>query len=337
MTNREILLSAIRLQKTPRNPVIILSSGVWTFYRFGLSLQDVFTKSPETVSDLIIKNYRELNVDLIWTAADCNNIVLKALGAKTTFDIAGSASTVDEPLIETVADIESLDINKIESSPDIQNLLAVTRLLKEKAAGEYLIGVSQWGPFTLAGQMIGIWNLMRLAVKDQLSVNALLDFCEKVILKYMSLFRQSGAELVCISDPSASGDMISKKLFETVAFPHLRSLYARIYADAKMLHICGNTSKILDLIPLTGADLFSFDQKVGISEAAAALGGKIAFAGQIDPVSVMLEGTSDEVLHTARECIKSSNNINGYILMPGCDLPPKTGIENVLSMVKAVH
>ena len=83
--------------------------------------------------------------------------------------------------------------------------------------------------------------------------------------------------------------------------------------------------------------MFSFDHKVTVSEAADELGGKMAFAGQIDPVSVMLEGTSDEVFRSAKACINSVGNLNGYILMPGCDLPPKTKTQNVLSMVKAAH
>lgn len=61
MTNKEILLSAIKFNKTPRTPVIILSSGVWTYNRFGLSLQDALTMSPESEADLIINNADELN------------------------------------------------------------------------------------------------------------------------------------------------------------------------------------------------------------------------------------------------------------------------------------
>ncbi|HAN21847.1 MAG: hypothetical protein A2Y15_08045 [Clostridiales bacterium GWF2_36_10] len=337
MTNKEILLSAVNLNKTPRTPVIILSSGVWTYNRYGLSLQDAFTMAPEDAAKLIINNANDLNLDLIWTAADCNNIVLKALGAKTTFNIVGNASTVDEPLIDNISDIVNLDINNIERSPEIQNLLSVTRILKENISDEYLLGVSQWGPFTLAGQMIGIENLMCLAIEDESGVNQLLSFTKKVIIKYLDLFKQSGTELICVSEPSASGDMISPKLFESLVLPHLKSLFGSIDISTRMLHVCGNTTKILDLIPSSGANLFSFDHKVNISEAANVLGGKIAFAGQINPVSIMLEGTPDEVLISAQSCINSAKNINGYVLMPGCDLPPNTRIENVFSMVKAAH
>lgn len=336
-TNREILLSAIRLEPIPRTPVITLSSGVWAAGRFGLSLQDLFTRPSGEMAECILSNVKGLDLDLVWTAADCNNIVLKALGAKTTFCVAGSASTVDEPLVGDISDIEGLNVENIENCPGIQNLLAVTRILKERAAGSYLIGVSQWGPLTLAGQMTGIERLMRLIVRDRQGINHLLDFAEQVILKYLGLFRQAGAELICISEPSASGDMISRRLFESTVLPHLQNVYHQIHADAKMLHICGNTRKILDLIPPTGADLFSFDYKVPVSAAAEVLGGKMAFAGQLDPVSVMLEGTPEDVRHAAEACIREAEGTDGYVLMPGCDVPPGTKSENVLAMVEAAH
>jgi len=305
--------------------------------RYALSLQDAFTLPPEVISDYLMKSASELNLDLIWTAADCSNIVLKALGAKTTFDLVGGAATVDKPLIEEIDEIHQLDLTKIENSPDIQNLLRVTELIKEQSNGNYAIGISQWGPFTLAGQMIGIENLMRLSITDKKGIKKLLDFSETIILRYLKLFQSHGADLICLAEPTASGDMISARMFESIVLPHLKKCYQQVEAGAKMLHICGNTSKIIHLIPESGTDLFSFDYKVDVSVVAKALSGKIAFAGQLNPVSVMLEGSEEDVYKAAIECIHEAGNAEGYILMPGCDLPPKTKAENVLSMVKAAH
>ena len=58
MTNKEIILSAIKLKYTERLPVIILSSGIWTYNRFGLSLQDLFDIPPEVTADYVIENYK---------------------------------------------------------------------------------------------------------------------------------------------------------------------------------------------------------------------------------------------------------------------------------------
>lgn len=337
MTNKEIILSAIKLKYTERLPVIILSSGIWTYNRFGLSLQDLFDIPPEVATDYVIENYKHLNLDLIWTAADCNNLILRAIGAKTTFNVIGGAATVDEPLITEPSDVDRFNIDDIENDPGIDALLKTTKIISNRVGNEYLIGVSQWGPFTLSGQLMGTEKFMRMVMRDKEGTKHILEFAQKLILKYLSLFLEAGAELVCLAEPSSSGDMISSRMFEKIALPYIQNTFNGVHAKAKMLHICGNTTKILDYIPQTGAELFSMDYKVDLKLAREKLGGKVAFAGQIDPVSVMLNGNTNDVEQAALDCIRGAGLDGGYVLMPGCDLPPKTKIENVAAMVNTAH
>lgn len=339
MTNKEILLDGIKLKNTPRLPVITLSSGVWTYSRNGLTLQDALEKNPQKIAEYVIKNSAEVDSDLIWMGADCNNIALQALGAMCTFDVLGMPANVEKPLVTSLEEVESLKIEKLEADRGLNNLLETTRIIADRVGGQYLLGASQWGPFTLAGQLMGIEPFMKIAMKNPSGAKYILEFTEKLVIKYLKLFTQAGAELVCQAEPSSSGDMISKKMFENLAFPAIKNvnISLREAAKARMLHICGNTSKILELIPETETDLFSFDYKVDLAIAREKLGGKIAFAGQIDPVRVLLEGTAEDVSEAAETCIQIAGQEAGYVLMPGCDIPPKTKIENVKAMVAAAH
>jgi len=336
MTNREILLSAIRLEKTPRLPVIILSSGVWNFYRNGLTLQDALKMEPEKAADYIIKSNEEVGSDLIWTAADCSNVALHAIGAKCTFDKLGGAATIDEPLIKKPEDVDQLSINNLELDPGIVNLLKTTRIIADRVGKQYLIGISQWGPFTFAGQLMGLEKLLITTMRDKAGIKHVLDFSQKVIIKYLELFLDAGAELINLSEPSSSCDLISPKMFEELALPYIKKTNEALgmRGKARMLHICGNTTKLLDLIPETKTDLYSMDYKVNLKLSREKLGGKVAFAGQLDPVSVMLEATVEEVKKAAEKCIEDAGLEGGYVLMPGCDIPPKTKVENVKAMVE---
>ncbi|HOV69213.1 MAG TPA: uroporphyrinogen decarboxylase family protein [Clostridia bacterium] len=339
MTNREIILAGIKREKTPRLPVILLSSGVWTYHRNGYTLYDALTGKPEKIAEMVIRNNIEAGSDVLWTAADCGNVVLLALGAKCTFNKPGRGATVDEPLITCAEDVDKLDLASLDNSREIANLLETTRIISERVGKEYLIGISGWGPFTLGGQMMGVEKFMLYAITEPEEIQHILEFCTKAVIKYWELFLTAGAELVNQSDPSASGDMISPDMFKRLALPFIRAANTAIdrKAKAKSLHICGNTSKILDLVAESGTDMFSLDHKVDLALAAEKLGGKIAFAGQIDPVSVMLKGDPDDVAAAARGCIAAAGGKPGYILMPGCDVPPNTSIENVRAMVKVAH
>ena len=103
-----------------------------------------------------------------------------------------------------------------------------------------------------------------------------------------------------------------------------------------MVAVCWTTNR-LDQIPLAGADIMSVDYKVDLTEARRILGGKIAFAGNMNPVAVMHKETSQGVAAACREAIGKAGNISGYILMPGCDIPPNVPIENVKAMVETAH
>jgi len=338
LTPKEILLSGIDLKPTPRLPVIIPSSGVWIYERNGLTLQDTFELAPDKLADVIINNNKEVKSDVIWLAADCSNVVLRAIGAKCTFNVLGGPATVDESLILKSADVDHLRIADLENSPEIENLLKTTKIVADRVGNDYLIGISQWGPFTLAGQLMGIDNLLSKALRDKSGVKHVLEFTTQLLKKYWGLFVDAGAELVCQSEPVSSGDMISKKIFAELAFPYIKSANDDINGrvKAKMLHICGKTTEILDLIPQTGADLFSLDYKVDLALAREKLGGKIAFGGQLDPIKVLLEGSPKDVETASKKCINDAG-LNGYVLMPGCDVPPKTKMENVQAMIKVAH
>jgi uroporphyrinogen decarboxylase len=51
----------------------------------------------------------------------------------------------------------------------------------------------------------------------------------------------------------------------------------------------------------------------------------------------MLKETPLGVAAACHEAIARAGITGGYILMPGCDIPPSVPIENVKAMVEAAH
>ncbi len=339
MNSKEIILAALRFEAAPRIPVILLSSGIWEYSRNNMTIDDFINLSPEKNSEFVINTNKILNMDLIWTAAGCNNLILKALGADVTFDKPGFSSSVNKPLLNTPDDIDKLNINLIENSREIGNLLNATRIIANEVGNEYLIGVSQWGPFTLAGLLYGLEGFMKICMRDTAAAQHILHNTSNFVLKYLSLFADAGAELICQSEPTSSGDLISPAMFKSLAAPALKRNNNEISNKvvARMTHICGNTKKIMDFINEIDTDLFSVDYKVDLEAAKAKLEGRTALAGNIDPVRVMLEGSAAEVRNKAQECCRKASEGRGYVLMPGCDIPVSTPLENIFAMVEVAH
>lgn len=340
MTSKEIFQRAVKLQRTPRVPVIILSGGVWAFNQVGKSLQDWFDMDPEVSADYVIEVNKKVRSDLIWCAGGCNNLVLRGLGAKTEFGEPGKAAEVLEPLIQSPSEVDRLSIDKMKQDPGILAMLECTKVLKKKIGDETMLAVSQWGPLTLASLLLGTRKFMRSMVKDKEGIKYVMEFTQQLVYEYWKMFLDAGVSHVSQAEPVASGDMIGLKMFEEMALPGMIKTNKMIgdRPFSKMIHICGNTMPFLDLLPETGADMISMDWKVDFSVVREKLGGKMAFAGKMDPAAVMLLGDTKKVRDDCIDCIEKAQwEKGGFILMPGCDLPPRVPLENLETMVDTAY
>ncbi len=339
MNDKQTILSSIHLGRTKRPPVMILSGGVWANKQISLSLQDSFDLPPWENAQNIIRMNEKLRSDLVWAAAGCNNLALRAIGAKVTFNEAGVAARVEEALITCAEDVDRLNVDDLENDPGIISSLETTRILKEEIGQETLIGISQWGPTTLASLLLGTKPFILMSVRNKEAVEHVLDFTEKLVVKYWKLFVQAGVELVSQAEPSASYDMISPKQFAGMARPHMQNANRAVdgLVQAKMLHICGNINKLLELLPETGSDVISFDYYVDLKFARETLGGKMAFAGKLDPVGTILNGTPDLVRELTLKGIEEAGGEGGYIVMPGCDIPPASPLGNIQAMTETAR
>lgn len=337
MEASELIARAIRLENTPRIPTALLSGGVWTFNRKGYSLQDLLPQ-PETAADLIAATNEEVGSDIVWPGSGYHNLAIRALGGAIKFRAQG-APDVQAPLLESTADIRRIDLQRLRNDAALQSLWRVAERVVQKVGAKTLVGSSQWGPFTLAGHFYGVEKLMRSIYKDQAAVHAVLEFTTEVCLRYLEPFIEAGIGIVSVADPSASGDLISREQFRNFGLPYLKRVFTGLHQRGALvsLHICGNITNRLDLIPETGADILSLDYKVDLGRVKEVLGGKIAFAGNMNPVGIMQNASSAEVAAACRQCIEKAGPVPGYILMPGCDIPPGVPLANIQAMVRTAR
>jgi len=83
-----------------------------------------------------------------------------------------------------------------------------------------------------------------------------------------------------------------------------------------------------------GTQAFSGDYLVDLDEALTMAGGKLIMMGNMNPASVIANGTPEEVYAEACERIKQADG-RGLILATGCDLSATAPMENVKTVIKA--
>jgi uroporphyrinogen decarboxylase len=296
---------------------------------------------PGEVAAALYESYRASGTDIIWGAPSAGNLLIKALGGSIKFRPEGPPD-VTETILKNIADIKNIDTTLIQKGV-LAKIWEITGAVTEVAAkDDYPVAASMWGPITLAGLMYGAEPLMRDIRKNPAGVHQLLDFTTELYILCAKQYHKLGVDIVSMGEPTASGDMISRDHFEEFVFPQLKKIYSAL-REMKLrgiLHICGNITNRLDLAALSGAHLISIDYKVDITSARAALAGKTALGGNIDPVNVIRYGTEKIVAAAAHECIAKALEGEGpvsFMLMPGCDIPPATPPENIRALADSAR
>lgn len=337
MNTRQAIIEAFQLKDSPHTPATIFGGGVWTIRRwrkqFGELLND-----PQQYARLIVEANKELASPIVYVGSGYNNYLAAALGGAIKERELG-APDLQEPIVKESADeLDALDVTMIENDPWIQKLRQATRLVADEIGDSHIVAVTAWGPFTLAGQIYGVEQFMRATLKKPAEVVKTLEFATRLLKQfYRPMLEDKTILMASIADPTASGDLISGRVFEKFDLPYLQDLnrWIKSYGVFVWLHICGNTTDKLHLIAQTEADCFSLDYKVNLAKAKEALGGKMCIAGNVDPVSYLYNGTPETVAEASAKCLADAAAGGGYILTSGCDLPPTVKMENIQAMMNA--
>jgi uroporphyrinogen decarboxylase len=335
MNSKQIIDDLLELRPTPRVPATLMSAGAWALNSNGLSLEKALDTEPEKVAEILRRAYIGVGSDIVWAMSGYNNIVIGAVGGKIKFRSKGTPDVI-EPPVKKPSDVDSINIDKIKDDGRIQTLLETSRLLAEKTGGQNYVALTRWGPFTLAGLLYGAENLLRDIYKNPGGARHILDFTVDLYLAYAKLYIDRGVNFVLLAEPTASGDMISRAHFEEFAVPVFKKVFSRISVTKARtaLHICGNIEDRLDLLNDIGAELVSVDYKVSLAKCRSVFNGRTAFAGNMNPVEVLQRETPEGVTRACEQSIAAAGESPGYLLMPGCDIPPSTPAENIRAMTR---
>ncbi len=333
MKPKEVIFKAFECSKADRIPVTLFGAGMWSIKDFGTTFE-ALAHDPQKMTDMCVTESAKIRSDVVYVGSGFNNFHAMALGKAFGVGIKYremGAPDMTSHFVNSEEDLAKLNIADVHKEPVVQTVLEATRRVKAKIGDTYLVTMTCWGPFTLAARMVGEEQFMKATFKKPAFVEKMVDFCADLLIHLYEPLVNDGLECISIADPTASGDLINKKQMERFALPGLKKLtgWAKGKGVYSILHICGNTSDRLDLFPQTGASTIFFDQKVDIAKAREALHGKMSFGGNVAPVQVLLNQDVAGVEKACREVIEVAGKEGGFILVPGCDIPPTIPYENL--------
>jgi uroporphyrinogen decarboxylase len=335
MTPKQSIFEAFDLKSAGKVPATVFGGGVWTIRHWQKQFGELIA-DPPAYADLIIKTNQEVRSPIVYVGSGYNNYLAAAVGGKIKERPLGAPDLEAALVQETADEIVGTDVRVIENDRVIQNIRETARLVAKAIGDEVIVTVTAWGPFTLAGQMYGVEKLMKATLKKKDEVHKMMDFATRLVQQfYTPLVEEKVIPMLAIADPTGSGDLISDRVFREFSLPRLKPLlsWAKAHGVYTWLHICGNTTDKLEAIAETGASCFSLDYKVNLATAKERVGGKMALAGNVDPVSILNQKGPDEVRAAAQACIEAASAGGGFILTSGCDLPPTIPMDNLRALL----
>ncbi len=204
------------------------------------------------------------------------------------------------------------------------------KLLKESCGNEKIIEGWVEGPCAAAADLRGLQALMMDFYDDPLFVKELFEFTTDLAIEFGKAQVEEGADIIGVGDAAAS--LIGPELYNDFVWPLEKKLIRNLQeAGAKIrLHICGNITKILELVGRLGCEIVDIDSMVSMDEARTKIGPVPCLLGGTDPVRELQNCSSGEVLNALKKCHHLANL--RYIVGAGCEIPPGTPPENLKAM-----
>ena len=351
MKSRERIFKAVKGKKTNKTDFVPAAPYIGNY---GAALMKVpvslYNTNGKLMAETQLRAYELHKLDAIVAQSD-NYYIAEGFGVK-----------INQPYNETPSVIK----NAVDSLDDIDLLSKIPDPYKDGRMAVYIEAVSilknelkdsvavrgcGTGPFSLAGHLIGMENLIvEIALCEseddenaRQKIFKLMSITTEALIKFSLAMLQAGVDIVTCGDSAASPDLVPASYYLKYILPFEQRFFDAVNSECKkrgavsLLHICGNTTSILPYMAKSGADILEIDHKVDIAFARDIVGDDICLMGNLDPVSVLLQGTPESVYEESVSCINKAGKNGRFILGSGCEVAPATPLENIIALKSAAR
>lgn len=275
----------------------------------------------EVKSEAASRYYSRVDADLLFYFSDIV-IQAEAMGAKIKFApdaMPCVRETAQEIVLPNPSRVARMEVNA-------QVLRRLAREFPHKLKSTLV-----YGPFTVAGQIAGEQRVLRGTINSPDELKDLLEKTLQCAMDYGSYLLDAGADVLWVSDPLAV--LLPPERFSQFAGDYLARLFA-IHSGPTALHICGDTTRIIEDMIGTGAKGISFDQCMNLLVLEDKIPENVTIIGNLDPVEVVEMMSAEDVAAQTADLVSVMGIKPNFTLSTGCALPPSTPIENVVRFVE---
>ena len=295
---------------------------------------------PEAIARAHLQAVEKYGHDCILVDTD-TTMLAEAMGARSEC-APNEPGRIVAPAIRSLDEVDRLNVIHPETDGRIPALLEAIRIMAKQVGREVAIrGNADQAAFDLPCLVRGIENFLMdlLDCPDDPRLERLIEICYESHLAVHRALIKAGAHLTSMGDSLAGPDVTSPCLFKRFARPYEERLVKDLAADgvSVVIHICGDTSRILDQMAEYDSCGFELDYKTDAAMAKQTAGQRHALWGNIDPSGVLTNGTVQEVREATRKLIETWKPGGRFVLNAGCAIPPTAPPENIFAMIETAR
>ncbi len=330
MTGKELIYKQFKGEATERAPWVPYT-GVQIANLKGYRADEIL-KDADKLLECLLESNKQYSPDGQPVVFDLQ-IEAEILGCDLHWDVDVPPTVKSHPL----ADTKEIP-GKIPASTEgrIPLVLDVMKRFKEAVGETTALYGLVCGPFTLASHLRST-NIFMDMYDDEEYVLKLMAYATDVAIAMADYYREAGMDIIGAVDPLIS--QISPEMFEQFMAADYKRFFDHVRTKGaySCFFVCGDATKNLDVMALTGPDCLAIDENIDIVEAKKITDKHgILISGNMQLTVTMLLGNQKDNQKAAIELMDKMGN-KGFILAPGCDMPFGVPPENVVGVGQAVQ
>ena len=228
--------------------------------------------------------------------------------------------------------MDSVSVEQLEI-PDLSSGRIPEYLTAIRLTGEFVLDKPTFagviGPFTLAGRLYGMSEIMVDCYLEPATIHLLLSKCTEFILAYCAEMKRIGSPGVIMAEPAAG--LLSDEDCLQFSSVYIKRIVEALQDDSFLLvlHNCGNSGQCTHAMLQTGANAYHFGNAISMVDALKACPADVLVLGNVDPVGILKMKQPKEIKQAVSGLLQQTECFPNFVLSTGCDVPPLVPLENI--------
>lgn len=327
MNPKERLYKVLQGEKVDRPPCICPGGMMNMIIEDVMDIENVSWPdahtNPNMMADLTYGMYKNKAFENFGVPF-CMTVEAEGMGASVYMGTKNTEPRVTKYPINSSKEYKKLkNINVNEGRAKV--VIDAIKILKEKDKDVPIIA-NLTGPVSLASSLLEPMVYYKEIRKNPGDVHNLMNFVTDNLITFGKAQLEAGADILTISDPSGTGEILGAKNFNEFAAFYLNKIIDELsnYAEGgTIIHICGRLKSIYKELNSLHSNAISFDSITNVKQVKENVSNK-AIMGNVSTFA--LENSDRVSLETmCNSCLDSGVDI----LSPACGIGVRTKLDNI--------